>query len=388
MSTPHPTHARLLVVDDLEVNRELLARRVRRLGHEAGFAADGHEALAQLARADWDLVLLDITMPGMDGYETLRRIRADAALREVPVIMVSAIDDTDSVVRCLELGADDYVTKPFNPVILQARIESALARKRLADEKRRTLQALARELEIGRQIQGGFLPSSLPGTPGWDFAALCTPARQVGGDLYDMVPLRDGRIGFVIADVCDKGVGAALYMALFRTLFRALLSQWPAGTPAAEGLAAAVGFINNYIAGEHGRDNMFATLFAGVLQPATGGLHVLNAGHDAPVLRRLDGTLVRLAPGGPAVGMMADVRHDVHPLQLAPGELLLAFTDGVTEARGSSGALGDASLLALARNWTGSAQGLVDAIAADVATHVGDHEPHDDLTLLCLARQA
>jgi CheY-like chemotaxis protein len=128
---PTSASAHVLVVDDLEINRDLLARRVKRLGHTFAFAASGKEALDCLRTDSFDLVLLDITMPEMDGYEALAQIKADPTLAHIPVVMVTAIDGVDSIVRCLELGAEDYITKPFNPVILRARIESSLNKKRL-----------------------------------------------------------------------------------------------------------------------------------------------------------------------------------------------------------------------------------------------------------------
>ena len=229
---------RILVVDDLEINRDLLARRVRRLGHEVGVAIHGRDALLQLEREAWDMVLLDITMPEMDGYEALQHIRADPRFAQLPVVMVSAIDETESVVRCLELGADDYLTKPFNPLVLKARVEASLAKKRLVDQQQLVLQALSREMEIGQRIQQGFLPAGLPEIPGWSLAAMCRPARRVGGDFYDAFMLPSGQLALSIADVCDKGVGAALYMALFRTLLRVTACQAPAAETAADTLAA------------------------------------------------------------------------------------------------------------------------------------------------------
>lgn len=379
--------ARLLVVDDLEVNRDLLARRVRRLGHEAGFAENGRAALAALRAQAFDLVLLDINMPEMDGYDTLREIKADPALAALPVIMVSAIDETESVVRCLELGADDYLTKPFNPVILQARIESSLNKKRLADQKQATMRALERELEIGRRIQRGFLPATLPQPQGWEMAALCTPARQVGGDFYDALPLPDGRLALAIADVCDKGVGAALYMALFRSLLRASLLHGRADAPADELLARAVAFTNDYIAEEHGRDNMFATLFIAVLAPDSGELVYLNAGHEAPLLRRTDGRLESIEPAGLAVGVMSGQRPATGRCTLAPGDVLLGFTDGVTESVGDGGAFGEDRTRALLEPSPSSAAELVARVDDAVRAHAGRHPPHDDLTVLVLRRR-
>lgn len=387
MSEAAETRARVLIVDDLEVNRELLARRVSRQGHEVGFATNGREALEVLRAAAWDLVLLDITMPELDGYQTLQAIKADAALAGLPVIMVSAIEETDSVVRCIELGADDYLTKPFNPVVLRARIESSLNKKRLADQRQATLRALAREMEIGQRIQRGFLPETLPQPAGWQLAAHCQPARHVGGDFYDALRLDDGRLALAIADVCDKGVGAALYMALFRSLLRASLLHAPAGDAAERMLARAVSFANDYIADEHGRDHMFASVFIGVLDPDSGRLHYVNAGHEAPVVRRRDGgALQRLGPLGPVLGLVSGARHAVCGIDLDPGDCLLAFTDGVTEAQGDAGPFGEAAMLAFTAGHTDSAGALLDGLVGHLDAHTGRHPAHDDITLLALQR--
>jgi serine phosphatase RsbU (regulator of sigma subunit) len=388
VSETNHSPARVLIVDDLEVNRELLARRVSRQGHAVGFAANGREALAALREAPWDLVLLDITMPELDGYQTLQAIKDDAALAGLPVIMVSAIEETDSVVRCIELGADDYLTKPFNPVVLRARVESSLNKKRLADQRQATLRALAREMEIGQRIQRGFLPETLPQPRGWQLAAHCVPARHVGGDFYDALQLADGRLALAIADVCDKGVGAALYMALFRSLLRASLLHAPAGDAAEWMLARAVSFTNDYIADEHGRDHMFASLFIGVLDPASGRLHYVNAGHEAPVVRRCDSaTLHRLEPQGAVLGLVSGARHPVGAVDLDPGDCLLAYTDGVTEAEGDAGPFGEPAMLDVVAQGTDGAAVLVDALVERLAAYTGAHPAHDDITLLALQRQ-
>ena len=380
---------RLLIVDDLEINRDLLVRRVRRLGHETGIAVNGREALEQLRAASWDLVLLDITMPVMDGYDTLRHIKADLLLADTPVVMVSAIDETDSVVRCLELGADDYLTKPFNPIILQARIESSLAKKRLADQQRLLLKALSREMEIGQRIQQGFLPEAMPVLAGWDLAGHCVPARQVSGDFYDAFILPSGRLALIVADVCDKGVGAALYMALFRTLLRAMSCHASTFEAPKDTLARTVAFTNDYIAGIHGRESMFATVFFAILDPASGHLDYINAGHDAPIVRRgLGGEVVRLGPSGCAVGLLPGIRCPVQEINLHPGDSLFAFTDGVTEAVGDTGDFGEAALLQLIATAGPQAASYLATVQTGLAIHVGSRFAHDDVTMLCVIRAA
>ncbi len=210
------------------------------------------------------------------------------------------------------------------------------------------------ELEKGRQIQKEFLPSQIPQLPNWDIATCFYPAGQVSGDFYDVFMLPDGNVGLVIADVCDKGVGSALYMALFRSLIRVFAEQaiyctGPGLTqissapgnietiPSSENdqtaRLGAVSSTNNYIAHIHGRECMFATLFFGVLNPSTGILSYVNGGHE-PLYVINAGTIKdRLKPTGPAVGLMPDITFQSQEIQLEPGDLLVGYTDGVTEAR-------------------------------------------------------
>jgi CheY-like chemotaxis protein len=157
----------ILVVDDNELNRDLLSRRLRKEGHRVEVAEHGLRALEMLAAAPFDLVMLDIMMPEMNGYEVLERLKADPALCHVPVIMITAVDDEASIVRCIGLGAEDYMPKPFNPALLRARVSSSLAKKRLHDREQTYAASLARELDIGRRIQEGFLPARLPVSDGW-----------------------------------------------------------------------------------------------------------------------------------------------------------------------------------------------------------------------------
>jgi serine phosphatase RsbU (regulator of sigma subunit) len=392
-----PGASRLLVVDDVEANRDLLARRLRQLGHEVALADGGESALAAVEREDFDLILLDVMMPGMDGYEVLKRLQADPARRHIPVIMVTAVDQIDSVVRCIELGATDYLPKPFNPVILKARVNATLEQKKLRDRERMHAQSLERELEIGRQIQASFLPESLPSENGWEIAASFHPARQVAGDFYDAFSLKSGRLGLVVADVCDKGVGAALFMALFRSLIRASADLAEHALPGVEDpveraavrVRNAVVFTNDYIARTHSSANMFATLFFGILDPATGALTYVNAGHEPPVVRSRGGELRRLAPTGPAVGLMPDRTFEVGRTELAPGDLFLGFTDGVTEARNPSGqVLGEEPLLKLVAESRGAAAELLASIDRALAAHGAGAESFDDVTMLAVLRNA
>ena len=399
--------ARVLVVDDNEVNRELLSRRLRRLGHDVECATGGAEALAMAAAREPDLVLLDVMMPDMNGYEVLERIKESASLRHVPVIMVSALDELSSVVRCIELGAADYLPKPFDPVLLRARVGACLESKRLRDRERLHARSLERELEIGREIQAGFFPESLPQPAGWEVAALFESARQVAGDFYDAFPVEGGRlVVLVVGDVCDKGVGAALFMALFRSLVRAVAEQEVEGvavpTPGGDGRGSAddggaarvlraVAVTNDYIARTHSRANMFATLFVAALDPATGALAYVNAGHEPAMVVGADGRVrAELMPTGPAAGLLPGVPFAASSARLAPGEALVVYTDGITEARAADGSFyGEARLAALVGEEAPAAHGagrLLAHLLASVRLHATGAEQSDDITALALVR--
>ena len=383
--------ARILVVDDIEANRELLVRRLRREGHVAEVASNGREALQQLIAGGFDLVLLDLMMPEMNGYELLERMRSDIDLCHVPVILISALDNTDSVIKGIELGADDHLPKPFNPHILRARVDASLARKRLRDREQLYAQSLQREMDIARTIQAGFRPHALPRAAGWDLAAWFQPARHVGGDFYDAYALHEGRrIVLVVADICGKGVGAALFMALFRSLLRSqaerILSGDGDGDVAAQACELVAG-VNDYIAQTHERDNMFATVFLAILDPLSGELVYVNCGHEAPVVCGAAGIRARLPPTGPALGLLPGVGFSAASIAIGAGETLVAFTDGVTDAVCAEGGIySEQRLLSRLACAGGRADDTVVAVREDLQVAMGPAAQFDDITLLALHR--
>ncbi len=380
---------RILVVDDNESNRDVLSRRLRRSGYVVDVAINGRQALDVIRQGDFDLILLDIMMPELNGYEVLEHLKSDEALRHVPVVMISAVDDIDSVVRCIEMGADDYLPKPFNPTLLKARVQAGLTRKRLHDSERIYARSLERELEIGRQIQVGFLPSALPQPDGWDIAARFQPAQQVAGDFYDAFEIGDDRVGLVIADVCGKGVGAALFMALFRSLIRAF-SERAGRAPHSTGediLVEAVAATNGYVRTVHKNAHTFASVFFAILEPRTGRLHYVNAGHLPPIVVDATGATRRLDRSGPAVGLASEAVYKAHQSVLVEGDVLVGFTDGVIEARDvARDFYTEERLVSLLSQPAASASEVLDRIEESVRDFSRESVPSDDLTLLAVQR--
>jgi sigma-B regulation protein RsbU (phosphoserine phosphatase) len=287
-------------------------------------------------------------------------------------------------------------------------------------ERQKELLKLERDVQIGRQIQQGFLPESLPQPENWEIAAYFDPAREVSGDFYDAFPIGNDRIGIVIADVCDKGVGAALFMSLVRSLIRAYGQQrhtvdWveligndftaPPETSGNEAtgeprvlhssktvtLKKTIELTNKYILDNHSALNMFATMFLGVLDPQTGTLFYVNCGHNAPVITGPKGIRARLAPEFPAVGMMPDLQVHVRETILEPDEMLVTFTDGVIEAHSPTGDLfTDARLMKLIEQPEPagtSAKAMLDRVREHLQAHIGGAAQFDDITMLAVWRR-
>jgi serine phosphatase RsbU (regulator of sigma subunit) len=269
----------------------------------------------------------------------------------------------------------------------------ALENAWLWEQEKLYRKALERELEIGREMQAGFLPEALPQVEGWEIAASLMSAREVAGDFYDAFELPDGNIGFVIADVCDKGVGAALFMTLFRSLIRITSNQEhfeqtgsvPHSVKAR--LQRAMTLTSNYIAETHQKSGMFSTLFFGILDPRMGTLLYINGGHEPPLIVQSGRVREPLCKTGPAVGALLDCHFDVGTAQLSPGEMLFAFTDGVPEARDLHGEFfGREQILHLLRENGGSAESLVQAVETELRRHMQGATQFDDITLLAVKR--
>ena len=270
--------------------------------------------------------------------------------------------------------------------------------------------ALNNELEQGRQMQANFLPTQLLHRPGWEITAFFKPARQVAGDFYDVFELPGDRIGLVIADVCDKGVGAALFMALFRSLIRIFSGQISLdgvcllGDQELSNLFSstsdetetnsclidpleAVQLTNNYISQNHGETGMFATLFFGVLDPASGSLTYINAGHEPLSIIGPVGVKETLSPSGPAVGVMPHTEFKIQQVHLGAGDTLVGYTDGITDARSPHDQLFTKERLQLLfEQPVSSASDLLEQIIANLTTHIDNAPQDDDVTILAVRR--
>jgi phosphoserine phosphatase RsbU/P len=358
---------------------------------------DATLASNKLRSARFHFVLVDIDGSGAAGRTLIETIRGDEQLASLPVLVMSASGNMQDIERCLECGADDYLPSVFGSAVLRVRVNAALDRRRIQDG-----EYLRREISVARTIQRDFLPESLPEVTDLELEAALRPARDVSGDFYDCFLLSSGEVILVVGDVCDKGVGAALFMALFRSLIRAsadpvgggainmiggrhtMVMQAIQSASPEDLLTRVASFTNDYIARLHGRTNMFATVFLASLEPYSGELVYVNAGHEPALVIAPDGSFEELRPTGPALGMMPDSHFSAVTRTLEKGHSLFAFTDGLVEAHSPTGEVyGAERLRQLLKTKRGSsASELVQAVLDAVQVFGGHSDAHDDVTML------
>ncbi len=378
---------KILVVDDEPDLEPLILQRMRR-NIRAGryafvFAHNGVEALEVLQReADIDMVVSDINMPQMDGLTLLEQIpKVDPNIRSV---IVSAYGDMRNIRTAMNRGAFDFVTKPLDFEDLQITIERTLthmAEWKEALLSRDKLVALQNELDVASKIQQGILPTSFPEGRGYEVYGNMAPARNVGGDFFDVIPLENGRLALAVADVSDKGVPAALFMMSSRTLLKG----------AAIGLSDPGDVLSevNDLLNEDNETFMFVTLLYAVFDPESGVITYANGGHNNPMLLHPDGTSEELAStGGVALGVMPGLKYEQDSITLEPGDTLVLYTDGVSEAMNSGGEeFGmDRFRQIFAGTHPTSARQVNELILRAVSDFAGGVPQSDDVTCLVLRK--
>ena len=376
--------AEILVVDDSSFNRLLLKRRLGELGYpEPAMATNGIEALAAIAAKAFDVVLLDLEMPELDGIGVLERLHKQP--NPPPVIVISAQTEMSGVIRCIELGAEDYLPKSFDPPLLKARLQAVLEKKRLRDLAAERLAALEAELESARRAQLSLVPRDFKALSRASLivAAHMEPAREVGGDLYDIRWIGARHLMFVVADVAGKGASAGLTMARSMGLIRAAvrIADQRGEIPDPGDLLA----LANADLATDNPEMTFVTAALAILDATTGEGRICVAGHEAPLLLTEAGVEVM---GGykiqPALGILEDLPYTSAPFSLAPGQAMLLLSDGVTEAHDMANELygKDRVLAALARHTDPAIA--IAALLKDVAAFVKEAPPADDVTVLAV----
>ena len=370
------SESRILIVDDVKTNIDILVEALRD-EYKLSVAVDGTAALRSVEKSPPDLVLLDIVMPGLDGFEVCRRLRAQESTRELPIMFLSALEDVEDKTRGFEVGGNDYLTKPFEILEVKARVRSLLKAKAYADAVR---EAMARDLMIAREIQMGILPTDLAAATSHsdlDVDAIIVPAQKVGGDLYEVLRASDDRLVVALGDVSGKGIAAALFMAITMTVLRTLARH-------IVDPAEILHRLNDELA-ERNPHGMFVTMQCLIFDLEHGRVTFAGAGHHQMALlsRNRPPRLVFPSSGRPA-GLMASNSMECEMLQLEPGDTLVLFSDGVSEATNTvQDFYGEDRLLILLSSCAGaSAKDIVTRVMEDVRAFAAGAKQSDDITIL------
>ncbi len=369
---------RVLLVDDAKANLDILVEGLKS-DHKLSLALNGEMALQAAARTPPDLVLLDIVMPGLDGYEVCRRLRQTPETAEVPIMFLSSLEEVQNKTRGFEAGANDYLTKPFEMLEVKARVRSLLKAKAYSDAVK---EQIASELRVAREIQMGMLPHDFAAVEQAyqvSFGAVLEPAREVGGDLYGVCAAGPQRLVVFLGDVSGKGLAASMFMVRAISLAR-LLSREIAEP---ERILAR---LNDELAADN-PSGMFVTFLCGMFEPRSSRLVLANGGHCRPVLLPA-GEAPRWAVKnlGTALGFEPGLEFERTELTLREGDALVLYSDGVSEAfNPQEECYGSERLLADAASLSGqSAPAITAALLQKVRAFAGGAPQSDDIAILTL----
>ena len=379
----------ILVADDDTTSRRLLVRTLSNAGFQCQESADGLETLRRVESEPPCLLLLDFDMPGLNGAEVLKRLRAsdDPAIAQLPAIMLTGYGGEESEVRCLEAGANDFVTKPINAAVLRARIETQLRLRSMRSqlqEQNDELEAfranMERDLAAARLTQQSLIPQKPPALEGWDVAAIYRPVIQVGGDIYGWLRMADGRALFWIVDATGHGASAALLTTLAKLLFHHGSVEHNRPTDIMQA-------VNDDFRSIFGARS-FMTAMCVAMDPKTGVASVVGAGHPPLLVARRDGTTEAVRSSAPPLGLLDSSHFPETQIEIAPGDAFLLYTDGLYGAEqvyGSNGAPLD--LGHSIKEHGGDAHALLARIIEQANTVNGDKPLPDDLAAIAVKRR-
>jgi len=389
--------AEILIVDDIPANLNVLCQSLESEGYNIIAATNGESALQIATRVQPDLILLDIMMPGIDGFETCRRLKANKRLSDIPVIFITAKDETESLVEGFRVGGVDYITKPFQHEEVRVRARTHLTIKQLRDRLREAKDELegaynqleadnarkTEELETARDIQQGFLPIVLPELPYLEIAAFQRPATEVGGDYYDFFPQEDGKLVLAIGDATGHGVGASLMVSATKAVLLTIDEQ---------DLTKKVSKMNDILkqTNSHRLLNMALTLIELSHDPNFNTVQVKAAGGGMPPLYiiKSNGDVEEVAIKGLPLGAVESAEYGLTEFQLESSEMLILMSDGLPERINGAGELFGYTRLAAEIKKAGktsqSASEFLEALVKDNDNWSNNTPQDDDVTLVML----
>ncbi|MCK5480196.1 MAG: SpoIIE family protein phosphatase [Gammaproteobacteria bacterium] len=393
MSDIDKKYSHVLVVDDNEMNRDMLARRLARIGLQVEVADGGDSGLEKILTGEFDLVLLDIMMPDIDGIEVLKRAREFYSQAELPIIMATAKDESKDIVEALKLGANDYVTKPLDFPVVRARVENALGYRQAVCELSKANERMSRDLEAAARVQQALLPDEMVDIEGAEFMWLYRPCDELAGDGLNVFKLDDDHVAMYVLDVSGHGVASSLLSVSVTHHLSQLAGKHGENS---QGSMDNADFVSpawlasnlNALFPMEASGRHYFTFLYGVLNVKTGKFCFVSAGSPGPMVVHADGTAEFHDVPAVPIGMFSDSEYHDTVIDLADGDRLYLHSDGLYEERHPEtreefgrDRMMQALSAATAGSFITSADGLVEA----VAKWRGDDEFADDITLLACA---
>jgi len=360
----------VLVVDDAPANIRIV-NEILHNSYKVRIATNGAKGIELASGAPGpDLILLDVVMPGMNGYEVCTKLKADPATRDIPVIFLTGQTETTDETRGFEVGAVDYIHKPFSPAVVAARVHTHLALRETRALLEQQLQAIRDEMETARKIQMSILPSEVPQIAGLDIAARYIPMTAVAGDFYDFLAIDEHRIGLLVADVSGHGMPAALIASMLKVAFAAQVDE--ANDP-----AAVMTGLNSALCGKF--QGHYVTAAYALLDLEKRMVRYAGAGHPPLLLREQQrGGARRVLENGLFLGFFPGATYKATETRFEAGDTLLFYTDGITEMMNEAEEF-------LEQHGDCAATDLTDRLLAHLASWSGraaGEDPDDDVTLL------
>ena len=376
------SHCRVLLVDDIKDNIKILTEALKD-SYKVSFSLDGESALKLVPHIKPDLILLDIMMPGVDGFEVCRRLKSSPATRDIPILFITAMDDAKSKAAGFEAGAVDYITKPFQIGEVKARVRTHLNLRVAHNALEKQRDRMKQSLDLAMEVQQSLLPKVDPRIEGWDIAGLSIYCDETGGDYFDYINVSDqrpDRIGVVVGDVSEHGIPSALLMTTARAFLRQRSSM--SGEP-----NSIIRDVNWQITRDVKDSGRFMTLFYCEIDTMKRKVFWSNAGHEPALLfDHESGGFEELGGGGPALGLMPDFEYEQHERDLMPGQIAIIGTDGIWETRNRRGEMfGKERLLEVIREHRNkSSRDLIGEALMAVDRFRLPREREDDATLVVI----
>lgn len=373
---------KILIIDDIQENIDLLSRYLEREGHTVVQASSATLAFTLMEQHNFDMIMCDLIMPEVDGMAFLHKVKILEKYQDIPILMISALDEVEAVAEAIEAGAEDYLLKPFNRTLLRARIHSCLEKKTWRDREKHYLKLLKNDLSAAAKLQESVLPQAFPFHPQADLVAFIKPAAEVGGDFYDYFWVSPTQLAVLVADVSGKGLTGAFFMAMARTLIKAYARFHHDPCKCLE--------VVNAILAENNEQMMFVTLFYAIWDLSTHQLTYVNAGHCPAILLKEAGPYNLLSTqGGLPLGITSDSQYRSNIADFPPNAHLILYTDGINEAMDDQGnQYGYTRLYEVCQKWhKKSLEDKINEMIHAVKTFAAGAEQSDDITCLILAHK-